>query len=138
MKSRDKAFDKYLNPCNVPNKEISLEKGSEIIRNANGKVVLSHPGAKKYSLLKIVSGVNKQKKIISNNMAEQEKIIISIRHLLDGLECFYISHEDKVAEQYVEIAEKYGWIITGGGDHHGGDFETIGHVDVPDYVRGYF
>jgi hypothetical protein len=38
---------------------------------------------------------------------------------LDGIECFHTKHSTAVSEHYLEIADKYNLLVTGGSDCHG-------------------
>ena len=52
---------------------------------------------------------------------------------LDGFECFHTKHSTSTAERYLEIAEKYNLLITGGSDCHGfsKNKPLIGTVKLP-------
>lgn len=61
-------------------------------------------------------------KLITDNVDEVEKLIVDLmKHGLKGLEVNYYSFSSKDKETYRKIAEKYGLIITGGSDFHGGN-----------------
>jgi 3',5'-nucleoside bisphosphate phosphatase len=129
ISSNEEAFDTYLNNCNLPKRKIFFEKGSEIIRNAGGKVVLAHPvGSPIYSLLKISKDFNIQKQVIE-----------SMRPYLDGIEVFYRGHNSSKIKQFSSLAQDLGMIATGGSDHHGGKGrDCIGKVTMPLYVQNSF
>ena len=38
---------------------------------------------------------------------------------LDGIECFHTKHSTATAERYLEIADRYHLLVTGGSDCHG-------------------
>jgi hypothetical protein len=38
---------------------------------------------------------------------------------LDGIECFHTKHSTAMSERYLEIADKYHLLVTGGSDCHG-------------------
>jgi predicted metal-dependent phosphoesterase TrpH len=38
---------------------------------------------------------------------------------LDGIECFHTKHSTAISEHYLEIADKYNLLVTGGSDCHG-------------------
>ena len=38
---------------------------------------------------------------------------------LDGLECFHTKHSTLTSEHYLEIADRFGLLVTGGSDCHG-------------------
>jgi hypothetical protein len=57
---------------------------------------------------------------------------------MDGIECFHTKHSTVMAERYLEIAEKYNLLVTGGSDCHGFSKKTplIGTVKLPyEYVE---
>jgi predicted metal-dependent phosphoesterase TrpH len=74
-----------------------------LIREAGGVAVLAHP--------KFVA------------LHEDETLEDVVRTLveagLDGIECFYTDHTPEETAQYLELARRYGLIVTGGSDFHG-------------------
>ena len=57
---------------------------------------------------------------------------------LDGIECFHTKHSTLMSERYLEIAEKYDLLVTGGSDCHGFSKKQplIGTVKLPyDHVE---
>jgi predicted metal-dependent phosphoesterase TrpH len=52
---------------------------------------------------------------------------------LDGIECFHTKHSTAMSERYLEIAEKYDLLVTGGSDCHGfsKNKPLIGTVKLP-------
>jgi hypothetical protein len=38
---------------------------------------------------------------------------------MDGIECFHTKHSTAVSEHYLEIADKFNLLVTGGSDCHG-------------------
>lgn len=38
---------------------------------------------------------------------------------LDGIECFHTKHSTSTAERYLELADRYKLLVTGGSDCHG-------------------
>ncbi|NGX55272.1 MAG: 5'-3' exoribonuclease [Chlamydiae bacterium] len=94
------AFKKYLaegKSAYVPGNRMTVEETIECIHQAGGLAVLAHP-----QLIKRTS---------------------VIRDLLgfpfDGVEAYYARLYPAQEQKWVEIAEKRGWIITGGSDYHG-------------------
>ena len=126
---KNEAFDKYLIKCDVAKQDLSFLDGANLIKQAGGKAVLAHPlGDKSLSLLKVGTDFN-----------IHEKIIYSIKDMIDGIECYYWDHSDKQTQNLVNVAKKLELIITGGSDHHGGDNrERIGKLNIPDFVKDYF
>ncbi len=103
VRSIQEAFDKYLKKgasCYASGSKFSTIEVIEKVHEVNAKAILAHPHA------------IKEKKVI-NDLLELP---------FDGLEGYYSRlylHEEK---KWIEIAEKKGWIITGGSDFHG-DFK---------------
>ena len=57
---------------------------------------------------------------------------------LDGIECFHTKHSTATSERYLEIADKYDLLVTGGSDCHGFSKAKplIGTVKLPyEYVE---
>jgi predicted metal-dependent phosphoesterase TrpH len=57
---------------------------------------------------------------------------------LDGIECFHTKHSPTMSEHYLEIAEKFNLLVTGGSDCHGfsKNKPLIGTVKLPyEYVE---
>ena len=57
---------------------------------------------------------------------------------LDGIECFHTKHSTHATEHYLQIAEKYSLLVTGGSDCHGisKGKPLIGTIRVPyEYVQ---
>jgi hypothetical protein len=52
---------------------------------------------------------------------------------LDGIECFHTKHTGSMSEHYLEIADKYHLLVTGGSDCHGYSKAKplIGSVKLP-------
>jgi 3',5'-nucleoside bisphosphate phosphatase len=129
VSSEEEAFSRYMVKCDVPKKEISLEAGSQLIRQAGGEVYMAHPhGNRHYSLLKVTKDIQSQKNMIR-----------SMIPYLDGIECFHSKHTPEQSDQYVGIARELGLRISGGSDHHGGkERDLLGRVYVPAYVGDNF
>jgi len=115
----DDAFEKYLKkgkPAWVPKTKMSALEGVELIHQAGGLAVMAHPG------------LNRTDDIIPDLVAAG----------LDGIECFHTKHSTVMAERYLEIAEKYHLLVTGGSDCHGFSKKAplIGTVKLPyDHVE---
>ena len=57
---------------------------------------------------------------------------------LDGIECFHTKHSTATAEHYLEIAARFGVLVTGGSDCHGlsKGRPLIGTIKLPyDHVQ---
>lgn len=102
----DEAFDWFLNPAKKKvqktNKRTTFPECFKIIKNSGGLVVLAHPN----SLL------------LDKN--ELEKMIIDMKKYgLDGIEVYHSSFTNKESNLYLNIANKYNLLISGGSDYHG-------------------
>jgi predicted metal-dependent phosphoesterase TrpH len=96
----DEAFEKYLKkgrPAWVPKTKMSALEGVELIHQAGGLAVMAHPG------------LNRTDEIIPGLVDAG----------LDGIECFHTKHSTATSERYLEIAEKFNLLVTGGSDCHG-------------------
>jgi predicted metal-dependent phosphoesterase TrpH len=110
----DEAFEKYLKkgrPAWVPKTKMSALEGVELIHQAGGLAVMAHPGLNRTD--DIIPGL--------------------VKAGLDGIECFHTKHSTVMAERYLEIAEKYDLLVTGGSDCHGFSKKAplIGTVKLP-------
>jgi predicted metal-dependent phosphoesterase TrpH len=119
ISSLDQAFEKYLKkgrPAWVPKTKMSALEAVELIHQAGGLAVMAHPG------------LNRTDEIIP----------ALVEAGLDGIECFHTKHSTAMAERYLEIAEKYNLLVTGGSDCHGFSKvkPLIGTVKLPyDHVE---
>jgi 3',5'-nucleoside bisphosphate phosphatase len=110
----DEAFDRFLKkgrPAWVPKTKMSALEGVELIHQAGGLAVMAHPG------------LNRSDDIIPGLVDAG----------LDGIECFHTKHSTVMSERYLEIAEKYHLLVTGGSDCHGfsKNKPLIGTVKLP-------
>ncbi|MGH7981219.1 MAG: PHP domain-containing protein, partial [Limisphaerales bacterium] len=81
----------------VPKSKVSALEAVELIHQAGGLAVMAHPG------------LNRTDSIIPALVAAG----------LDGIECFHTKHSTAVSERYLEFADKYSLLVTGGSDCHG-------------------
>ena len=96
----DEAFERFLKknrPAWVPKKKVSALEAIELVHQAGGLAVMAHPG------------LNRTDEIIP----------ALVDAGLDGIECFHTKHSTATSERYLEIAEKFNLLITGGSDCHG-------------------
>ena len=104
--SIDEAFDKYLGtngPAYVDKYRIECEQAINIIRAAGGIPVLAHP-----ALLNI------------ENNQKLDALLQNLMKLgLAGIEVYYPGHSLQQIQEYSELAEKQGLLMTGGTDFHG-------------------
>lgn len=106
-------FEKLLSQgCKayVERYKISPFRAIEIIRDAGGIPVVAHPGIYK-------------KEINWRQIVD---------HGLMGIEVFHTKHDTKTIKELLEIANKFGLLITGGTDCHGiGSSSLLGTIDIP-------
>ncbi|HEY1788011.1 MAG TPA: PHP domain-containing protein [Verrucomicrobiae bacterium] len=100
VKNLDEAFERFLKkgrPAWVPKSKISALEAVELVHQAGGLAVMAHPG------------LNRTDSIIPALVAAG----------LDGIECFHTKHSTAMSERYLEMADKYNLLVTGGSDCHG-------------------
>ncbi len=112
--SLDEAFERFLKkgrPAWVPKTKMSALEAVELIHQAGGLAVIAHPG------------LNRSDDIIPDLVAAG----------MDGIECFHTKHSTVMSERYLEIADKYHLLVTGGSDCHGFSKKAplIGTVKLP-------
>lgn len=98
--SLDEAFERFLKknrPAWVPKFKMSAADAIELIHQAGGVAVMAHPGLNR----------------------SDEVIPAMVESGLDGIECFHTKHSSQVAAHYLQIAERYQLLVTGGSDCHG-------------------
>jgi predicted metal-dependent phosphoesterase TrpH len=98
--SLDEAFERFLKkgrPAWVPKKKMSARQGIELIHEAGGLAVLAHPGLNRTD--EVIPGL--------------------VEAGLDGIECFHTKHSTTTSERYLEIADRFKLLVTGGSDCHG-------------------
>lgn len=100
------AFDKYLidahNKTRQTSKGLQYQECLELITNSGGIPVLAHPKSLELS--------EKEFLILLNEM---------ISHGLQGIEVYHSSHTKEERELFMEIANRYGLLVSGGSDYHG-------------------
>jgi predicted metal-dependent phosphoesterase TrpH len=115
----DEAFEKYLKkgrPAWVPKTKVSALESVGLIHQAGGLAVMAHPG------------LNRTDEIIP----------ALVDAGLDGIECFHTKHSTALSERYLEIADRFHLLVTGGSDCHGFSKgkPLIGGVKLPyEYVE---
>ncbi|MFC1863379.1 PHP domain-containing protein [Thermodesulfobacteriota bacterium] len=126
--SRQEAFDEYLVKCNVPKLPLSLSEASELVKGADGKLMLAHPNHPRgTSLIKFTKDLTEQQKII------EEEILPYI----DGVECWHSEHDKKTIESYLKFTKRLGLMTSGGSDCHQNPI-LIGKVEIPPVVAEQF
>ncbi len=98
--SLDEAFERFLKknrPAWVPKFKMSASNATELIHDSGGVAVMAHPGLNR----------------------SDEVIPAMVEAGLDGIECFHTKHSTSTAEHYLQIAERFHLLVTGGSDCHG-------------------
>ena len=100
------AFDKYLidayNKTRQTSKGLQYQECLELITNSGGIPVLAHPK--------------------SLELSEKEFLILLKEMIscgLKGIDVYHTSHSKEEMDHYLEIANQYGLLISGGSDFHG-------------------
>jgi hypothetical protein len=100
ISSLDEAFERFLKknrPAWVPKFKMSALDAMELVHQAGGLAIMAHPG------------LNRTDDVIPALVGAG----------LDGIECFHTKHSTAMSEHYLEIADKYHLLVTGGSDCHG-------------------
>jgi predicted metal-dependent phosphoesterase TrpH len=110
----DEAFERFLKknrPAWVPKFKMSAPEAIDLIHQAQGVAVLAHPGLNRTD--QVIPGL--------------------VEAGLDGLECFHTKHSTVTSEHYLELADRFHLLVTGGSDCHGlsKGRPLIGTVKVP-------
>ena len=113
-RSLDEAFERFLKknrPAWVPKFKMGGKKALELIHQAGGAAVLAHPG------------LNRTDDVIPGLVDAG----------IDGIECFHTKHSTATTEHYLELADEFHLLVTGGSDCHGMNKgkPLIGTVKVP-------
>ena len=108
------AFSRYIGnkgPAYVGKFSLSPKEAIKLILEAKGVPVLAHP----------------------NNYNCDEFIPSFVRVGLKGLEVYYPEYSDTITRHYLQIAEKYGLLVTGGSDCHGDAKQEVkvGKISIP-------
>lgn len=94
------AYDNLLSQgreAYVPHYRLTVEEILHLIHNAGGISVLAHP------------------KLIGNDALVEKLLQMG----MDGIEAYYPRHDAADTNRYLEMAERYGILVTGGSDYHG-------------------
>jgi hypothetical protein len=118
------AFDRYIRrngPAYVERYRLTPVEAVRIIRRASGLSVLAHP------LVPDDNGVLRELPPLESFLPE-----LCAAGLV-GLEAYYTSYPPTVTEGLIGLAAKFGLIVTGGSDFHGGGVlqAELGGVHVP-------
>lgn len=96
----DEAFERFLKkgrPAWVPKFKMSAAEAIALLHEAGGVAVMAHPG------------LNRTDEVIPAMVAAG----------MDGIECFHTKHSTSTSEHYLEIADRFQLLVTGGSDCHG-------------------
>ena len=112
--SLDEAFERFLRkgkPAWVPKFKISATDAIQLIHSAGGLAVLAHPG-------------------LNHN---DDIIPALVEAGMDGIECFHTKHSTTMTQRYLEMADQYLLLVTGGSDCHGMSKgkPLIGSIKIP-------
>ena len=93
---------------------MSALEAIELIHQAGGLAVMAHPGLNR----------------------TDDVIPVLVEAGLDGIECFHTKHSTATVEHYLEMADRFHLLVTGGSDCHGlsKGKPLIGTVKLP-YVH---
>jgi len=105
VKSIDEAFNKYLaqgKPAYVDKYRVDCERAIEIILDAGGIPVLAHPI------------------LLNFDQNETNDLLALLKDMgLKGIEAYYPENSPDMTAFYIELAQRYGLLKTGGTDFHG-------------------
>lgn len=105
IKEKDEIFQNYFEKTpfkEIPKTIYGPEEVIKTLKEANAIVILAHPQSLKLE-----------------NEELKEKIKELKKYGLDGLECYHSKQTKKQMEDFKNIAQEYGLIITKGSDYHG-------------------
>ncbi|MBU1734442.1 MAG: PHP domain-containing protein, partial [Verrucomicrobia bacterium] len=126
VRTTQEAFDKYLakGKSGYANRlRFKPLGGVEMIRKAGGIAVLAHPFT-----------LNLGKQALATCVGELAQ------GGLQGIEIYYPQHSSKLVRQYLDLAEQFHLVATGGTDFHGSPMPDVklgrgfGVLDVPNAV----
>lgn len=115
--SIQEAFQRYLSPnkpAYVQKYAMSASEAVKLVRNAGGIPVMAHPYYPHYS------DKNMMQKLVDDGLM--------------GIEAWHIKHTDNMAKKFLNLAQEFDLIVTGGSDCHGpykNEPPIMGKVKVP-------
>lgn len=111
--SKEEVFEKIFSKpqfASIKKEDPKADEVINVIKDAGGTPVLAHPG-------KIRGIGSKGSPEFWENF---ENILLELmRKGLEGLECVHKDHRPQDAEKFISIANRYGFVVTRGSDHHG-------------------
>jgi predicted metal-dependent phosphoesterase TrpH len=94
------AFTKYIGegrPCYTAGSYFSVQETLNVLKEAGALAVIAHP-----------------------HLIKKPEILKELLDMpFDGIECYYGTFNNDQNRRFLAIAEKKGWLITGGSDFHG-------------------
>lgn len=100
VKTTEAAFQQFLGDgrcCFVSTNQISTEETIAVIHAAGGLAVLAHP-----------------------QLVKDTRVLYEIFTMpLDGIEAYYARFGFERSKEWLELAAKKDWLVTGGSDYHG-------------------
>ncbi|MCB4790987.1 MAG: PHP domain-containing protein [Elusimicrobia bacterium] len=117
VKDISEAFKKYLGynkPAYVPKYRLKVEEAIKMILRVGGIPVLAHPVIGSYHVKNILKDL--------------------VNFGLKGIEVWHIKHPPVITEEFTQIGNKLGLVLTGGSDCHGQMVDgsaIMGKVNVP-------
>ena len=104
--TKDEAIRNYIDKLRLPNEYIRPEEAIEGILRAGGIPVLAHPAYGSGDQL-----------ILGEEMDSRIRRLMGFG--LQGLEAYYSGFTDKLRQQILSFAKRYGLYVTAGSDYHG-------------------
>jgi predicted metal-dependent phosphoesterase TrpH len=106
VKDRGEAFDRYVGQgaaAYVEKERLSPARAVGAIRDAGGTAVLAHPVQLNYA-----------------NHAHLSRILRELMDVgLNGIEAYHSCHSPEQTRLFLELAQRFGLVVTGGSDFHG-------------------
>ncbi|WP_302947993.1 PHP domain-containing protein [uncultured Selenomonas sp.] len=116
-------FDQLLKrgqPAYVPHFRVSAEELISLIRGAGGIPVLANP----------------------KSVGDETIIMTLVGQGLQGVEAFYPTYDRQDTQHYLDVAQKYGLLVSGGSDYRGfpgRGTEKIGQFTIEDvYAQNFY
>ncbi|MGY0372704.1 PHP domain-containing protein [Clostridium sp. JNZ J1-5] len=100
-------FENFIgnnSPAYVPNKEISIQEGLDVLKTVNALTSLAHP-----------------------TLIRKSPIEEIIKYDFDCIEAIYPLNKEGEEDHFIDLAEKHNKIITAGSDYHGLEKEDKKH-----------
>jgi predicted metal-dependent phosphoesterase TrpH len=119
-RTTQEAFDRYVGhdaPGYVDKERMEPGETIAAIREAGGAAVLAHP--------------------VQLGLSDDDRLEAAVRDFVDqglnGIEAYHSDHDARQTRFYLELAERYGLLVSGGSDFHGAakPEASLGHPRVP-------